>query len=115
MVCNDVKISQILLNLINNARDAIVEAAPAERWIKVEMSFVEDGILLNVIDSGPGIPEELKSKVMSSFVTTKEVGKGTGLGLSLVDRFAKEHDGKAFINEDFSNTCFSVFLPLNSK
>jgi PAS domain S-box-containing protein len=109
--CNDVKISQIVLNLINNAKDAINSSDVKEKWIKVRIEDNVNEILIKVIDSGRGIPEHLKSKVMETFFTTKKIGKGTGLGLSLVSRFAKEHNGYVDLTEEDGHTCFQVTFP----
>lgn len=111
--CNDVKISQIVLNLINNAKDAINEANSQEKWIKVAVEDHPDEILIKVIDSGPGIPDENKEKIMETFFTTKQVGKGTGLGLTLVNRFTKEHSGNVEVTTEKDNTCFVVHFPKN--
>lgn len=111
LYCNEVKISQILLNLINNAKDAIVESECPEKWIKVIVNESNSYIEFLIIDSGPGIADEHKAKVMEKFFTTKKVGKGTGLGLALVAQFAKEHSGKVYFDDSFSNTCFRVIFP----
>lgn len=111
--CNDVKISQIVLNLINNAKDAINDSNKKERWIKVAVHDCEDEIIIKVIDSGPGVPEEHKENIMKNFFTTKKVGKGTGLGLTLVNRFAKEHGATVELTTDGGYTCFQVRFPKN--
>ncbi|WP_127718468.1 PAS domain S-box protein [Halobacteriovorax sp. HLS] len=109
--CNETQISQVLLNLINNAKDAIKESTVKENWIKID--FVEDyeHVKIHVIDSGPGIAPENREKLTQSFFTTKPIGKGTGLGLSLVNRFVKEHNGEFYLNDSFNNTCFTIILP----
>ena len=109
LLCDEIKVSQILLNLINNARDAIEDLS--EKWIKIILSDTDNDLSLSVIDSGNGIPNELKEKVLTSFFSTKDVGKGTGLGLSLVKRFVEEHEGELKIVEDSTNTHFEVVLP----
>ncbi len=109
ILCDEIKVSQVLLNLINNARDAIENLS--EKWIKIILSDNEQYLKLSVVDSGNGIPKEIRDKVLSSFFTTKEVGKGTGLGLSLVKRFIEEHEGQLRIVEDTTNTEFEVILP----
>jgi PAS domain S-box-containing protein len=113
--CNDIKISQVVLNLINNAKDAIAETNTKERWIKVVVEDFDEEVIIKVIDSGPGIPEENKSKILKSFFTTKKIGKGTGLGLSLVNRFVKEHGGSLKLDESQPHTCFIVTLPKKHK
>lgn len=108
--CRAVEISQVLLNLINNARDAILNLD--ERWIKIEC-FESSGMLrINVVDSGEGILEKLRAKIMEPFYTTKKVGKGTGLGLSLSKRIIEEHGGEFFIDCNCEHTCFSMILPI---
>lgn len=112
IVCQEVKISQILLNLITNARDAILSYEDRmESWIRVEVHDLGLDMAIHVIDSGPGVSSEIKEKIMKSFFTTKKTGKGTGLGLALVNRFAKEHHGEVFLNESFDHTCFTVMIP----
>jgi two-component system NtrC family sensor kinase len=86
------QMQQVLVNLINNARQAI-EAHQPKGWIR--LTTVANGETVRVIiqDSGPGIAEENLSKIFDPFFTTKEVGKGTGLGLSLCYGIIKEHGG----------------------
>jgi signal transduction histidine kinase len=73
----------------------------------------DDAVVFSVIDSGPGVPPELKTRVMEPFFTTKEVGKGTGLGLSLSRTIVEEHRGKLELREEDGCTCFSFRLPLS--
>ena len=109
--CHEVEISQVLLNLVNNARDAILELDPSEKWIKVLFENKPETIEIRVIDSGPGIPEEIQDKIMQQFFTTKKVGKGTGLGLSLSNRIIVDHGGKLYLDKDATNTTFVIELP----
>ena len=108
--CRSVEISQVLLNLVNNAKDAIADLP--SKWIKVQSFQVKDKLRINVIDSGSGISAGLREKIMESFFTTKELGEGTGLGLSLSKRIIEEHEGEFFIDSDSENTCFSIILPI---
>ncbi|MDC1175177.1 PAS domain-containing sensor histidine kinase [Bacteriovoracaceae bacterium] len=111
ILCDEVKISQILLNLINNARDAINEADSKERWIKLSVETDSSKVRISVMDSGPGISQDNRDKVMNTFFTTKDIGKGTGLGLPLVGRFVKEHKGTFTLLPNSENTCFVIELP----
>lgn len=108
--CHDVQVSQILLNLIKNAKDAIVEANSAEKWIKLAVLNQGENISIEVSDSGPGVPEDIRHQIMVQFFTTKAKGYGNGLGLSLVRRLVKEHHGEFYLKSDSRNT-FVVVLP----
>jgi PAS domain S-box-containing protein len=112
--CREVQIEQALLNLLQNAFDAAVEKE-GDRWVKIEVTTHDDSVAISVIDSGPGIPPELRSRIMEPFFTTKEVGKGTGLGLSLSKTIAEEHGGKLEYGEDHGHTRFSLVLPLAAQ
>ena len=103
-----VQISQVLLNLLNNAHDAI--EALAEKWIKVSFKNLEDRIRICVIDSGSGIPENVREKMMQPFFTTKAIGKGTGLGLSVSKGIIDEHQGVLTVDHTCPNTCFVIEL-----
>ena len=110
--CREVQIAQVLLNLLQNAYDAVVEL-PGEKWVRLEVTVQESSLLLSVIDSGPGVPETLKTKIMDPFFTTKEVGKGTGLGLTLSRTIVEEHGGTLELSEQAGHTCFRLSLPMS--
>jgi two-component system, NtrC family, sensor kinase len=82
---------QILLNLINNAIDA-VESEPGPKRIKIRAFTAANRAVVEVEDSGPGFADI--SRALDPFYTTKPVGKGTGLGLSICYGIIKEHDGE---------------------
>lgn len=112
--CREVQIAQALLNLLQNAFDAVLEQE-GERWVRLEVEPTEGLVAISVIDSGPGIPPEFRSRMMEPFFTTKPVGKGTGLGLSLSKTIAEDHGGKLEYGEDHGHTRFSLILPLAKK
>ncbi len=111
--CNPVGISQVILNLIHNAMDAVRELE--ERWITISVSDKEDNILIMIKDSGSGVPLHQQEKIFTSFFTTKEVGKGTGLGLSISRRIINSHQGQLSIDNQCANTCFLITLPKKSS
>lgn len=112
--CRSVEISQVLLNLLNNAYDAI-ESSTSKKWVGIEIHDRDQYVEINVIDSGPGIPKEIQEKIMQPFFTTKEIGKGTGLGLSISKGVIQSHNGKFFLDIEAKNTCFVILLPKNQS
>jgi signal transduction histidine kinase len=108
-VCRGVQISQVLINLINNAVDAIRDLP--EKWIRIDASLHAGIIRIAVTDSGPGIPKELVDKIMKPFFTTKGVGKGTGLGLSISRGIAHAHGGDLELDVNSPHTRFVLVLP----
>lgn len=111
--CRPNQIEQVLVNLINNATDAIENLS--EKWILIQFKTdYENSIQITVTDSGNGIPAELQDRIMNPFFTTKEIGKGTGLGLSISQGIIKEHSGQLNYIADNPNTQFQIHLPLKS-
>ncbi|OUR98554.1 hypothetical protein A9Q84_03840 [Halobacteriovorax marinus] len=108
--CQPVQISQILLNLLNNAYHAVEDKSA--QWVKLTADLSEGEVILRVLDSGLGIAKEDEDKIFTPFFTTKEVGKGTGLGLSISRDIAQKHEGKLFIDYEHKNTCFTLTLPV---
>ena len=104
-------LQQVLVNLIGNARDALMTGTGPRRLDVRTMSSGGE-IRIMVSDNGPGIPADVMGRIFEPFFTTKEVGKGTGLGLSLCYGIVKEHGGRiqAFNNPDGGAT-FLVSLP----
>jgi PAS domain S-box-containing protein len=114
VLCREVQIAQALLNLLQNAFDAVLDQE-GERWVRLEVENGDYSVALSVIDNGPGIPPELRSHLGEPFFTTKPVGKGTGLGLSLSKTIAEDHGGNLEYSEDHGRTRFSLVLPLAGK
>lgn len=108
-----IQLSQVLINLINNAYDAINKTqAP---WIEVQVKKVNQNVMISIKDSGQGIPEHLQEKILNPFFTTKDVGEGTGLGLSISKTIIEQHKGRLVLDSMSENTCFNIFIPINSK
>ena len=107
--CDQAGIEQAFVNLLNNSIDAIEKYRT--RWIKIEGRREKDKIILAFIDSGEGIPKNIRRKVFETFYTTKEKDKGTGLGLGIVQDILKRHDATISIDAEDPNTKFVIELP----
>lgn len=110
--CQSVQVSQVLLNLLNNAFDAVKGTEDA--WVKVIVKEDKEQVHIYVKDSGHGIDKEVADKIMQPFVTTKKVGEGTGLGLSVSKGIIEEHSGTLELEPEEENTTFHIALPLAS-
>jgi len=109
--CREAQIAQVLLNILQNAFDAVIDQA-GEQWIEVSVDVLGKKIVFSVVDSGPGISTEVAPRIMEPFFTTKPVGKGTGLGLSLSKAIAQQHGGDLKLSDRSGHTCFSLILPV---
>lgn len=107
--CRAASISQVILNLIGNACDAIENQS--DPWIRVEVFDRSKSVEILVTDSGSGIPKEIRDKIMQPFFTTKEIGKGTGLGLSISRGIIQSHNGEFSYVESSPNTQFRIVIP----
>lgn len=107
--CSHTQISQVILNALNNSYDAIINNEV--KWIKINAEEVNGDAHLTISDSGRGIAESLREKIMQPFFSTKEIGKGTGLGLSISKGIIDAHKGQFFFNHNHENTQLVVILP----
>ncbi|HSP58898.1 MAG TPA: ATP-binding protein [Halomonas sp.] len=109
------RLLQVMVNLLGNARDAsgagdriIIEAEPAEEWLRV-----------SVVDEGKGIDDSVRDHLFEPFTTTKPPGEGTGLGMALVYSIIVEHGGKIDIDSpppgQAMGTRIRLWLPLNRQ
>lgn len=112
--CCPIQISQVLINLLNNAHDAIVETK-GRKWIHVSAKQKDDMVEIAVTDSGSGLSKEMVEKIFTPFFTTKEIGKGTGLGLSISKGIAEAHRGQLFVDQSVANTRFVLQLPVKQN
>jgi len=106
--CRSVQVSQILLNLLSNAYDAV--EGQSVRWVRINAAADGDRVRISVIDSGPGVPPDLENRIMEPFFTTKEIGKGTGLGLSVSKGIAEAHGGQLALDRMSLDTRFVLTL-----
>jgi signal transduction histidine kinase len=109
-------VNQVFMNLISNAIDAMEGTDQRSPEIQICTAMENDGILIKIIDNGPGIPEHLRHRLFDPFFTTKPVGKGTGLGLSISYQIITEkHTGKLECHSTIGlGTGFWIWLPLNT-
>ena len=103
------KLQQVFLNLFLNARDAM----PSGGWLTIVTRADHNGAVIEVGDTGSGIPEEALSRIYDPFFTTKEIGKGTGLGLSITYGIVQEHGGTIACDSHVGQgTRFTIRFPL---
>lgn len=109
------EVAQIVTNLLINAADALDDASSGPRKITVRTRQRGDSAVLEVQDTGPGIPEHVRDKVFDPFFTTKDPGKGTGLGLSVCAQIVKAHQGSIELESSAkSGTLVRVILPCDN-
>ena len=113
LYCREVQISQVLLNLLNNAYEAAKNSETP--IIKLEVVKRDEYAEFSVINSGLPINESIADKIFDPFFTTKVLGKGTGLGLSISKGIANSHQGDLFLDKNKDLTTFTMRIPLVSK
>jgi C4-dicarboxylate-specific signal transduction histidine kinase len=107
---NSIQLEQVVINLLTNARDALVDAT--RKVVAVECGAIGDRVTLVVRDTGPGIAAGLEQRIFDPFFTTKEVGAGTGLGLSITYAIVEDHHGTITVeNVGGDGASFHVELP----
>jgi CheY-like chemotaxis protein len=108
------QIEQVILNLLNNAEQAMVSVRSAGA-IVLRTGRVGDEVFVEVQDSGPGVPQAIRERIFDPFFTTKEVGQGTGLGLAVSYGIVKEHGGRIDVSDAREGGArFRVTLPVVS-
>ena len=103
------ELSQALMNLCTNARDAM----PNGGVLRIEAKVDGNNVMVMISDTGQGMDKEVKEKCFDPFFTTKAIGKGTGLGLSTAYGIVKDHEGDIHVySEPNKGTVFELHLPL---
>lgn len=112
----------MIMNLVINARDAmpdggILSLMTSSETLREEVTLPEapkDYVVLQINDTGIGMPPEIKQRIFEPFFSTKDVGKGTGLGLSMVYGIVEQADGHITVESEPNNgTSFRIYLPLS--
>jgi signal transduction histidine kinase len=117
------ELNQVWTALIENALDALGPGVPTDRsssvgWsnrghLRIACRLEVDMLLVEIWDTGPGIPPELQERIFEPFFTTKAPGQGLGLGLDNAMRIVRKHRGHLSVKSEPGSTCFRVRLPLD--
>ena len=103
------KLQQVFLNLFLNAKDAM----PKGGWLSIATRIVAGQAVVEISDTGSGIPSEYLARIYDPFFTTKAIGQGTGLGLSITYGIVREHDGTIDCDSSIGQgTRFTLRFPL---
>jgi C4-dicarboxylate-specific signal transduction histidine kinase len=111
--CIASQLSQVLVNLFNNAIDAVRDLD--DRWVRVTAERDTDDVVIRVVDGGAGIPSEVSERIMKPYFTTKPRGLGTGLGLSISRSLIESRGGSLSLDTDAAHTTFVIRLPAKSR
>ncbi|MGH8461288.1 MAG: DAHL domain-containing protein [Stenotrophobium sp.] len=110
--CSPSQLNQVFLNLLTNAAQAIDGSGK----IYLHTTASTAGVNIHVLDTGCGMPEEVRERIFEPFYTTKPVGKGTGLGLSIVYRIIQDHGGNIEVRSTpGKGSDFKIHLPLKQR
>lgn len=115
ILCSSSQISQVFVNLINNAADAMADRSqPGRLHVKLSQDS-KDMVRIDITDNGSGIPDDMLPTIFDPFMTTKPVGEGTGLGLPICYRIVHNHGGTIEVASQVGvGTTFSVILPIRN-
>ncbi len=101
------ELNQVWTNIIDNAIDAM----NGKGELRIKTCKELDYAVVEIEDTGPGVPKEVQSRIFDPFFTTKSVGEGTGLGLDTVSRIVRRHHGIIEVESEPGKTCFTIRLP----
>lgn len=112
LVCLPALLNQVVMNLVSNAADAI----PGQGRIAIATRSDWRSYVIEVRDSGPGVPPDLQDRVFEPFFTTKPVGTGTGLGLAIAYNVVSAHEGSIAVSPaPEGGACFTVSVPIRTE
>jgi len=106
------ELDQVLINIINNAKDAIKENDIKEPWVELNLEKKEKYFLLTIEDNAKGIPEKIIDKIFDPYFTTKHKSQGTGLGLHMSYKIVTESlRGKLYVENTKNGAKFFIEIP----
>lgn len=107
-------LNQVWTHLIDNAIDAMTGNESGQGQLTVRTTQVQDKVLVEIIDNGPGIPTDIQPYIFDQFFTTKLTNNGTGLGLPIAYRvIVEQHQGQIQFHSGPGHTCFQIYLPMD--
>lgn len=114
IVADSDQITQVIINLIINAEQAIAQAGTGDNiLVSTDIDKTAKTVEILVTDNGPGIPDKIKARIFEPFFTTKDVGEGTGIGLAFCHRIILSHGGQIRLDPDHApGSRFVISLPV---
>ena len=107
------ELSEVVVNLIKNSKDAILQNNILEPYIKIYLEQKDHNIVINIEDNGGGISQDIIGKIFDPYFTTKHKSRGTGLGLYISKKIIEEHfGGKLYLKNTKEGACFSIELSI---
>jgi PAS domain S-box-containing protein len=112
IVGDEVQVGQLFVNVVRNAIDAVAQAPDADRLVEISAHLAEDGIVVDVLDHGPGISEAVRARMLEPFFTTKD--EGLGMGLPISKTIAEAHGARLAVEScrDHPGTRIRVTFPI---
>ncbi len=114
--------SQVIINILNNAKDAILTSGVDEKVIKIDVSEENNNIKIEIYDNAGGIPEDIMPRIFNPHFTTKEETGGTGIGLTMSKNIIEEHFKGSLLAKNtqfelnqnsYYGACFTIIIPKN--
>ncbi len=120
------ELSHVFLNIISNSKDALCSNIDKnDRIIKIIVSKYKDNAIINMMDNGGGIPEEILPKIFEPYYTTKYKSAGTGIGLYMSKQIIEKHLNGSILyknvihkiknNENYNCSLFTIKIPINDE
>ena len=109
------ELSQVIINIINNAKDALCEESKGDKWIRLELGSNETHCIITVEDNGKGIPEDVLPRIFDQNFTTKSSSIGTGIGLYMSYNIVVKHfGGSLYAKNSHNGAKFFIEIPFDT-
>ncbi len=110
------ELSQVIINIINNAIDVLVEKDVKEKWVKIDLTNDDEMVVLTIEDNAGGIPEDILPKIFEPYFTTKHQSIGTGIGLYMsYDIIVNHMHGKLYAKNTNNGAKFHIEIPMDKR
>ncbi|OPA76582.1 PAS domain-containing sensor histidine kinase [Campylobacter pinnipediorum subsp. pinnipediorum] len=109
------KLTQVILNILNNAKDACIERDIKNKQIKITTSQEQDLAVISICDNAGGISDEIIDKIFEPYFTTKHSSQGTGIGLYMSKLIIDKLKGVIIIKNKDNGACFSIKIPIKGE
>jgi len=108
------ELPQVIINIINNAKDILCEKKIEEPVVKVSLEHIDNQAIISIEDNGGGVPEDIMGKIFDPYFTTKHKSQGTGLGLHMSYNIVKDSlDGTLSVKNSKNGAIFTITIPIN--